>query len=349
MELLNDLIFTPGVPGREHFVRKKISDYLEKKNIFDKVYTDKLGSLICVKQPYSSDRVSAKPTRVLVTAHLDQIGFLVSHIRDDGFIRLHPVGAFDPRNLFAAQMIVVNEDGEVFNGVINAEGRPLHTAKPDELSKVPALEKFYLDISLPADEVRRKIQLGNMVVFAPAFSEVGNSVCGTSLDDRAGCWAVISAIEELENHNCEIYVAFTSQEEVGSRGAQTVSQSVCPDIGIACDTTVCNFTPGAATEDYITMPGQGIAIQIADESTISDLDLVKNFENIATDKRIPFQRSLMMGGGQDGARIQLSNDGVKTIVLMLPTKYLHTANEMIHKVDLLAMRDLLRCALETIE
>jgi endoglucanase len=277
---------------------------------------------------------------------MDQIGFLVSYIEDGGFLRLHPVGAFDPRTLFARLVRVVTEADETLPGILHPEGRPLHTAPAKDLQVVPELETFFVDLSLPESDVRKRVRPGDMVVFAPSFEHVGSSVVAAGLDDRVGCWALLSALERLQAHQCEIIAAFTAQEEVGSRGAQPLAFAVEADIGIACDTTVCSALPGTEPRHHITQPGEGVSIQIADASTISDHGLVQQFEAIAREHRIKCQRSLMLGGGQDGALIHTSRKGVPTIVLSCPVKYLHTSAEMVHADDLVSFRDLLIATLE---
>lgn len=344
--LLKELVSAPGVPGREGPIRQVIQQHCERLGCFDEIQVDPLGSLICRRFPTERRNDSERrPKRVLVAAHMDQIGFLVSFIEDGGFLRLHPVGAFDPRTLFARAVRVVTEAGEILPGILHPEGRPLHTAPTKDLQVVPELEDFFVDLSMSENDVRKRVRPGDMVVFASSFEQVGSSLVAPALDDRAGCWAVLSALERLQTHDCEIVAAFTAQEEVGSRGAQPLSFAIDADIGIACDTTVCGALPGTSSQHHITQPGDGVSIQVADASTISDRGLVQEFESIAKENHIKCQRSLMLGGGQDGALIHTSRKGVPTIVLSCPIKYLHTSVEMVHTDDLESFRDLLAAAL----
>jgi putative aminopeptidase FrvX len=187
---------------------------------------------------------------------------------------------------------------------------------------------------LPGDVVREKVKIGDMIVLNGSFAEVGDSLVSQCLDDRIGCWAVIRAIEKLDYHDCEIYAAWTVQEELGSRGAQTASYRVNADIGLCCDTTVCCKSPGIPEEQRITIPGDGVALQVADSSTIVDAGLLEDIERVAHDHEIKCQRCVMLGGGQDGAMMQRSRLGVRTAVFACPVKYLHTVNEMANKSDL---------------
>ncbi len=342
MDLLETLTQTPGVPGRESRVRAVIDAHVKAKAVFDELRTDALGSLIGVRRARPvGGRAQGRPTRVLVAAHMDAIGFLVSHILDAGFLRVHPVGSFDPRTLFARRVTVCGASGVDLPGVLNPVGRPIHTAGAEELRRVPELREFFVDLSLPGDEVRGKVELGDMIVLDSPFAAVGHSVVAPNLDNRVGCWALIRALEGLDHHNCEIHAVWTTQEELGSRGAQPVSFGIEADIGIACDTAVCCDIPGIPEEQHVTKPGGGISLQIADSSTIADPGLVLRIEQIARGAGIRSQRSLMLGGGQDGAMIQRSRGGVRTAVLSCPVKYMHTAAEIAHRDDLAAYPDLL--------
>jgi endoglucanase len=276
---------------------------------------------------------------------MDQVGFLVSHIGAQGTLRVHPVGSFDPRVLYACRVVVCASSGDDLPGVMSPLGRPIHTASPEELRRVPEIADVVVDLGLPAEVVHRKVKLGDMIVFDTPFAIAGDAVVTAGLDDRAGCWAVLAALKQLERHACEIYAVFSVQEELGSRGAGPASFGIEPDIGIACDTIVCCDLPDIPSEQHITRAGQGVAIQIADSSTISDPRLVDAVEKIADRASIPCQRSLMLGGGQDGALIQRSRAGVRTLVLSCPVRYLHTPTEMAFVKDLESYRDLLAAML----
>lgn len=347
MELLQRLTRTPGIPGREHRIRAEIERCAMERRLFDEMRTDALGSLIGLRRPRSNAH-PGKTRRVIVAAHMDQVGFLVSHITDEGYLRLHPVGSFDPRTLFARRVTVCTDAAGDLPGVLTLSGRPIHTASPEELKRVPEIGEFYVDLSLPAEQVKARVGLGDMVVFDSEFALIGNAVVAPGLDDRVGCWALLRALEKLTAHDCEIHAVWTSQEELGSRGAGPAAFGIDADIGIACDTTVCCDGPTVPAEQHITRFGGGISIQIADSSTISDPELVRDLEGIARRAGIRCQRSLMLGGGQDGALIQRSRRGVRTVVLSCPVKHLHTVAEMAHRDDLDSYRDLLAAYLSSL-
>ena len=347
MQLLERLTQIPGVPGREHRVRAVIEQHLREQQIFDELRTDVMGSLIAIRKPRPLTGTVERPIRVMLAAHMDQIGFLVSHISDDGYLRAQPVGAFDTRNLFARRVRVCNSGGDLL-GLMNPVGRPIHTMRDEDRKKIPEIDDFFVDLSLPGHVVKSTVKLGDMIVLDGPFARVGESVVSQCLDNRIGCWALIRAMESLKNHRCEIHAVWTVQEELGSRGAETASYGINPDIGLSCDTTVCCKTPGVPDEQRVTIPGDGVSLQVADSSTIADASLLEDIERVASANNIKCQRSLMLGGGQDGAVIQRTRTGVRTAVFACPVKYLHTVNEMAHTDDLTSYPALLSAYLASI-
>jgi len=347
MDLLNKLTQTPSVPGRESRIRAVIEEYIRSQELFDDYHTDAMGSLIAVRRARPAGEAPENPVRVMLAAHMDQIGFLVKHIDDQGFLRVNPVGGFDTRNLFARTVKVCTADGDL-QGVMNPSGRPIHIATDEEKKKIPLVGDFAIDLSLDADEVKSRVRIGDMVVLDGPFHEVGESVASQCLDNRVGCWAQIRAIENLTNHNCDIYAAWTVQEEVGLRGAMPAAFGIEPDIGVACDTTLCCKTPGVPDEDRVSVAGDGVALHVMDSSMISDIGLIEEIEAIAAAKEIPCQRAVLPRGGQDGAVIQRSRSGVRTVAFACPIKYIHTVTEMAHRTDLESYHQLLTAWLETI-
>lgn len=348
MTLLEKLTQTPGVPGREHRIRELIQS--ECANLFDEISTDTMGSLIGIRKPRptrSTGRTAGKPLRVMLAAHMDQIGFLVRHIDDKGFLRVGPVGGFDARNLFARTVRVcpdVRDPRKDIRGVMNPAGKPIHVATEEDKKKIPDVSEFMIDLAIPADEVRKRVKLGDMVVLDGPMHEVGQAVVSQCLDNRIACWIVIEALRKLakskEGHACEIACVFTVQEEVGLRGAGTASYALEPDIGIAVDTTLCIDTPGVPEDQRYTEFGKGAGLVVMDNSAIADMDLLEQFEALAQKKKIAHQREVGRGGTDSGT-MQRARAGVRTMTLACPTRYIHTVTEMIHKNDMAACRDLL--------
>lgn len=331
LSLLERLLEMPGVPGREWRVRALIRDVAEDMNFFDKIEEDPLGNLICRR----SGKDASSP-RLLMVAHMDQAGFLVSHVSDDGTLRLHPVGTCDLRSLASQPVWVVSRDGTLRRGTVQRDGHPVHTATEPDLIKQPKLSDFYVDLGLDAEDVRAIVQPGDMVVFRMPFETVGDDIMAAGLDDRIGIWAMLEALQLIQHDTSDLAVAFTVQEELGSRGAGAVARAVAPDIAIICETVVSCAVPGVPASQHVTVPGQGIALQIADSSLLSDLGLVCLAEEVADRLDLPTQRSLMLGGGQDGAIVQRSGQGVRTLALGCPLKFMHASREHANRADVLS-------------
>jgi len=333
-DLLRRLCETPGVPGHEDRVRDLI--LAETEGLFDDVTTDPMGSLLCRRKGKGKD-----PLKVMLLCHMDEIGFLVSHVSDKGFIFVQSVGGFDPRNLFSRRVLVCTASGDL-KGVMNAAGPGVHISSPEDRKKVPEPHEFMIDIGM-GPITKDVVAIGDMVVMDEPFIEIGDKVVSKALDNRVACWLGIEAIRGLGKTRtaAEIHVAFTVQEEVGLRGARTASFAIRPDIGIGIDTTLACDTPGVPDQDRTTVQGEGFGLHVRDSSFIADKPLAAEFEAIAKKRKIPFQRTMLRSGGQDGAAAQQAATGARAIGIVVGTRYIHTVTEMIHKTDLEAARDML--------
>lgn len=346
LDLLKRLCETPGVPGREHRVRALIEAELE--GLVDESYTDPMGSLLTVKR--ATETTGETPLKVMLLCHMDEIGFLVSHISDQGFVHVDPVGGFDPRNLFSRRVLVCTGDGDL-KGVMNATGKPIHTASADERKKIPEPTEFFIDLGLDGDTAKEKIRVGDYVVMDEPLIEMGDKIVSKALDNRIACWLGLEVLRALKasgaSHACDIHVAFTAQEEVGLRGARTASYAVKPDIGFGVDTTLAVDTPGVPADARVTKQGDGFGLKIKDGSFIGDLGLIEEIEALAETRDIPFQRCILSRGGQDGAAAQQAAAGARAVGIVVGTRYIHTVTETIDKGDLEAARDILVAYLET--
>jgi endoglucanase len=229
---------------------------------------------------------------------------------------------------------------------MNPGGRPIHISSQEERTKVPEVKQFFVDIGLPPDKVKKSVTVGDFVVMnEPCLTEMGSKVVSKALDNRVACWLGIESVRQLDRngtgHNCEIVVAFTTQEEVGLRGAKTAAYSVLPDIGLGLDVTLSCDTPGVPEEESVTKQGAGFGLHIKDSSFIADYQLVADFENLAKAKKIKYQRSILAAGGQDGAAAQQTAAGARAIGITVGTRYIHTITEMVDKKDLYAARDII--------
>ncbi|TLP45477.1 M42 family metallopeptidase [Cohaesibacter sp. CAU 1516] len=341
IDLLRRLCETPGVPGREHRVRALIESEIE--GLFDETYVDPMGSLICTRYPTADLPDDSEAERILLLCHMDEIGFLVSHVSDKGFLHIDPVGGFDPRTLFARRVLVCTKDGD-YKGVMNAGGKALHISSPEERKKLPEVTDFIVDLGM-GEEAKNKVKVGDYIVMDEPLLDLDKKVVSKALDNRIACWLGIEAIRQMVEadvkHACEIVVAFTAQEEVGLRGARTASFGVAPDIALGIDTTLACDTPGTPEKDTVTVQGKGFGLHVKDGSFIADIDLVEEIEALAEDKGIACQRTILARGGQDGAAGQQAGSGARAIGIVVGTRYIHTVTEMIEKDDLIAARDII--------
>jgi putative aminopeptidase FrvX len=339
LDLLKTLCETPGVSGNEERVRDLIKGEID--GLFDAVETDPMGSLLCRRDSTAKD-----PTKVMLLCHMDEIGFLVSHIDEKGFLYLQPVGGFDPRNLFSRRVLVCTDTDDL-KGVMNPGGKPLHISSPEDRKKIPEIGEFCVDLGM-GKAAHDVVKIGDMVVMDEPFIEIGDKVVSKALDNRIACWLGIEAIRRLGNkgRGAEIHVVFTTQEEVGLRGARTSAHRIQPDIGIGIDTTLACDTPGVPEKDATTIQGKGFGLHVRDSSFIADKALVKEIEQIAIAKNIPYQRTMLAAGGQDGAAAQQAAAGARAVGIVVGTRYIHTVTEMIHKSDLEAALDIIVAYLE---
>ena len=334
IDLLKRLCETPGVPGNEERVRGLIE--AEVEGLFDSLEADPMGSLHCIRKGKGKD-----PERIMLLCHMDEIGFLVSHITEKGYLYLQPVGGFDPRNLFSRRVLVCTDKGDL-KAVMNPGGRPVHIASPEDRKEIPQPHEFFVDTGL-GEKTKDHVKVGDMVVMDEPFLELGEKVVSKALDNRVACWLGIEAIRGLgkAKMNAEIHVVFTSQEEVGLRGARTAAYKVKPHIGIGIDTTLACDTPGVPEQDRTTEQGKGFGLHIRDGSFIADKALVAEVAALAEKKKIPYQRTMLRSGGQDGAAAQQAAAGARAVGIVVGTRYIHTVTEMIEKSDLQAARDIL--------
>jgi tetrahedral aminopeptidase len=340
LALLKQLSEAAGVPGREERVREILSR--EFASIFDEVTTDPLGSLIGRKRG-----ASPNAKKVLIAAHIDEIGFYVRHVDDKGFVRIHNAGGFDTRNLLARRVRVQASFGEDLIGLLNPCGRPIHIAKDEDKKKIPEINEFFVDLCMPADEVKARVRIGDPVTLVQEFDEIGSCVSGKCLDNRVAAFVAIEAMRKAKAVKYDVTLAATVQEEVGLRGAGPAAYTAEPDVAIAIDTTLCVDTPGVPEDERITKQHDGVALTVMDGSIIADRSLIDEFEAVAKQRDIPHQLSILTRGGTDAGAMQRVRGGYRAMTLSVPTRYIHTVTECVSKKDLQSAIDLLAAWLET--
>ena len=335
LELLKLLSETPGVAGREERIRQIVIK--ELRPLVDELQVDALGNVTAIKR-------GSGETRVMLAAHMDEIGFMVRYVDDQGFIRLQPLGGFDPRVL-VAQRVLVHTAGGSLRGVLTPSSRPIHLLA-DEKPSALRLDEFYVDLGLPASEVQGAVSIGDPVTLDRSFEVLGENVIGKALDDRTGVFTMIEGLRRLGSHEVNVIAVATVQEEVGLRGATTAAFTVKPDIAIALDTTIALDIPGTAAHDMITHIGQGVAVKVFDSSFIPNYKLVQHMRAVAAKHNVQHQLEVLPRGGTDAGAMQRSRHGTAAITLSIPSRYVHTVNEMVSQRDLDAAITLLARYLE---
>ncbi|MCQ2353750.1 MAG: M20/M25/M40 family metallo-hydrolase [Clostridia bacterium] len=315
--LIKKMVCCAGTSGSE----KKIAEVIrgEIAPYVDEITYDALGSLVALKKGTAAE---GEKKKILLCAHMDEIGFMVTFIEDNGMLRLAPLGGI---NFTAAAFSeVVFENGT--RGVIVPEAG----TKPEDLKA----DKFYVDIGAStAGEASRRVSVGDrfaLVQYTTRLSK--NRIVGRPIDDRAGC-AVLIEIAKRIFGGCrdDVYFAFTVQEEVGCRGARPVGFAVAPDVAIAFDVTGVGDVPGA--KPMAVSLGDGAAIKVRDASVICDAGLVDQLHKIAADKKITHQTEVLISGGTDTSSLQMAGAGCAAGAISIPSRYIHSGVEMIDLRD----------------
>jgi endoglucanase len=336
MKLLKRLSEAFGGSGHEDEVAKIVQS--ELRPLCQRVSRDALGNVVGFKP--GTARAPAR-RKIMLAGHMDEIGFMVSHIDKHGFLRIQPAGGFDPRTMMAQRVTVLGKGKHKLTGLLNADAKPIHVLTTAERRKELTVADFFVDLGMTPAAVRRKVDIGDRVIWNRDFQEMGNCVTGKALDDRVGVYIMIEALRRVRKNPHDIYAVGTVQEEVGLRGAITSAYDVNPDIAIALDITLACETPEAEEHMHITRLGQGIAIKLMDSASISDTKLVKEFRALAERRKIAHQLEILPRGGTDAGGMQRARAGARVITLSVPTRYGHTVNETAHKRDIQAGIDLL--------
>ena len=335
MDLLKKLTEASGIPGHEGEVRAIITKAL--KGHVDGIRTDHLGNLIA--------RRAGKGPIVAIAAHMDEIGFIVSYIeKESGFLRIHPLGGFDPRTLLAQRVAVHSSEGDLV-GCIGS--KPIHILTDEDKKKPVELKDLFVDLGMPADQVREKVAVGDTVTLRQDFLTYGDVVSGKALDDRIGIYVGIEAIKRAKRVTCDLAFIGTTQEEVGLRGARVAGFAVKPKIGIALDSTLAVDVPGVSGAEQVTQLGKGVAIKLTDSASISHPGLVRAMRRLAEKKKIPYQMEILPRGGTDAGALQMAQEGAAVVTLSIPCRYVHSVVETAHRSDVEAAIKLLAAFLET--
>jgi endoglucanase len=309
IELLKKLMLTPGVSGREEKIRQAIED--EVKPYADEIITDNMGNLIVRKK--------GQGKKIMLCAHMDEIGFFVTHIGSNGLLSVSPIGGIN--FLSAAYSEVVSENG-VYGVLI-----------PTVKKAIPAGDEVKIDIGAKdKKQAERKVRVGDSFMVKPSLRRLlNNKYVGRPFDDRIGCLALIEALKNIKDCKNDLYFVFSVQEEVGGRGSYPATYQIKPDIAIAVDVT-CEGDKPNAPKIAVSL-GKGCAIKIKDSSMICNGELVQKMRDIATENKIKYQNEILPAGGTDGANMQITAGGSLAGVISIPTAFIHSGIEMIDIKD----------------
>ena len=329
--LLKKIIESAGIPGYESEVARLM--FNEFKKVSNDVHIDNFGNVIAKK--------GKGKNKIMLAAHMDEVGLLVKHISKEGFISFIKIGGIDDRILPAQRVIIKAKKGDVF-GIIGS--KPPHLQKEEDRKQQLKYENMFIDIGCPSrEEAEKKIEIGDAVIFEPNSGVLnGKLYYGKAVDDRVGCYALIKIFEKIKAP-AEIYAVATAQEEVGLKGARTSSFKINPDFAIALDTTVAGDTPQIQERESALKLGRGVAITLIEASGRGMIvnEKVKNILiETARVNKIKYQIDVIDGGMTDGAMIYMNREGVPTGVLSVPSRYIHSATGVFHIDDVSAAIDL---------
>ena len=324
MELLEKITQCYGPSGREDKIRELLRGEIEK--CADEVRVDNLGNLIC--------RRNGGGKKLMMAAHMDEIGVIVTHIDDNGFLRFAAVGGVYAFNCINRG--VRFEKG--VSGVISFESKGA--------AKDATIEKLYIDIGAKsAAEASEKVQIGDIAVFEGEFEVMGRRAASKTMDDRAGCYALLEAFKSAEKCPNDLYAVFTVQEELGLRGAKVAAQSIAPDMAIAVDVSGVGDTPESKVTELAL--GKGPSVKMRDASYVINPKVKEFMIKCAEDAKIPYQREAASYGGTDAGAIMLTGCGVPAATTSIPTRYIHSPKEVIDLDDLENTVKFLRQMIET--
>lgn len=335
IQLLSDICEIPGAPGYEQRIRQRVID--EVTPYADEVRTDNMGNVIAIKK-------GLKEKKVMLGAHMDEIGFIVTHIDDKGFLRFHTLGGFDPKTLTAQRVIVHGRKDLI--GVMGS--KPIHVMSPEERNKPAKTKEYFIDLGMGKEEVEKYVRVGDTVTRERSLIEMGDCVNCKSIDNRVSVYILLELFKRIQNPPFDVYGVFTVQEEVGIRGASVSAMQVQPDFGIALDTTIAYDTPGAPAHEQITRLGEGAGIKVMDSGTICDYRMVNFMRETAEKHGIQYQMEVLTAGGTDTMGIQRMTPGGSIAgAVSIPTRHIHQVIETANKADIAAVIDLTeKCIME---
>lgn len=330
-ELQKKLSALLGVSGYEEEVRAFILEEIENRGLADKSWIDPLGNVLAIKEGNVGN------DRILLDAHIDEIGFMISHIDKKGFLHFVSIGGWDNRILLGQSVILKSGDGQLFHGIIGS--KPPHLSTMEERKKVVDIPNMYIDIGMSSEEevLDNNINIGSIGTLTSPYVEFPNGmVRGKAFDDRTGCNVLLHTmmfLKEREYSNTVVF-NFAAQEEIGGQGATVGTYSLKPTMALAIENTTAADVPGIRDSEVPVYIGQGPAITVADKSIITNPKVNKRLIKNAEHENIPYQYKKPRYGGTDAGKIQISRKGVPSSVVSVPCRYIHSPNSLLKLDDI---------------
>ncbi|MCW4004278.1 MAG: M42 family metallopeptidase [Candidatus Bathyarchaeota archaeon] len=325
-ENLEKLSNACGVTGRENQVRELMIKLL--KPYTDEILVDKLENVIAIKKG------KPKAPKIMLAAHMDEIGLMVKAITKEGFIKFAKIGGIDDHILQAQKVKIHTKDGNC-TGVISS--KPPHLQKEEERKKVITFDELFIDIGAESkeDAANKGVAIGDTISFDIKYENLGKGIAvGKAFDNRAGCATMIETLKLIQKTDYTICAVGTVQEEVGLRGAATAAFGVDPDLALALDVTTTGDVPGIKETDTSIKMGKGPALTISDAGLITPPKILRWLTQTAEQEKIPFQLEAGLPGSTDAARIFLSREGIPSGVVSIPTRYIHSPVGMLNLQDI---------------
>ncbi len=334
--LLEKLCNEYGVSGDEHRVRSLILDQI--RDFADDITIDSMGNVLAFKRGKNSSK------RVMLCAHMDEVGFIISGIDDKGYLKFKTVGSIDTRVMISKRVVV----GENVNGVIGLKA--VHLQSASERDNVPDVSALSIDIGAKSrEEAKKRVKIGDYATFDTKYCDLGtDKIKAKAIDDRAGCYILIEALKQDREYEYDTYFCFTVQEEVGLRGATVAAYTINPDIALVIESTTCSDVYKSHEHAFVTTCGGGAAISFMDRASIADRKYIEYLFTLCKQNNIPVQYKRTTMGGNDAGAVHKTRAGVKAASVSVPCRYLHSPAGVASKSDIEAVKDFVNLYLDKI-
>ncbi len=320
IKLLKLLCETSAVPGAEDPVKEIIKK--EFRKLTKEVSDDALGNIIA--------HIPGKGPKLVIDAHTDEVGFMVSHIDKKGFVRVSPLGGMDPRVFYGQRLIIYGKKNLL--GMVAAI--PPHISRNGNNKEVPEIEDCVVDLGLTADKVHKLVSIGDVVSFYPPFEETEDAFISKAIDDRVGLFVMLEALKRKPKLGCDLYLTATVQEEVGLRGAHVITPVVEPDFVVALEGTVAMDFPGVVDHKTLANVEKGPEIRLSDRFLVAHRPFSYFIIDQAKRKKIPYQITVKKAGSTNATAMQVTGKGSRVAVVSVPTRYLHSPSCLAYKSDI---------------